>query len=63
MPPFTESVVEATALAWLGSLGWVVRQVHSFGLKAVMRDTLLPKLVTGEIQIKDAGFFLKELGK
>lgn len=41
-----ESTREDTALAWLEGLGDVVL--------AALRDALLPKLLSGEIRIKDA---------
>ena len=62
MHPFTESVVEATALAWLESLGWAVMHIRSFWLKAVLRDTPLPKLIRRKIRVKNAELFLKERG-
>lgn len=52
MMSFTKSLVEDAALAWLESLGWSVK-VESCRL-AACRDTLLPKLISGELRIKDA---------
>jgi type I restriction enzyme S subunit len=49
---FTESVVEQAALAWLESLGWSMK-VKSRTL-AALRDTLLPKLISGELWVKNA---------
>jgi len=60
MPAWTGSKVDETTLSWLESLGWDARK---FLGESVMADTLPQELVNGEIQIKDAGFFLKELGK
>jgi len=57
---FTKSKAETIRPAWLESLGWDARK---FLGESVMADTLPQELVNGEIQIKDAGFFLKELGK
>lgn len=68
MSVFSESVVEEAALAWLDSLGWSVRQGPyiapdmpgaeraDYGqvvLQGRLRDTLLPKLLSGEVRIKD----------
>jgi len=39
---FTESVVEDAALAWLEGY-------------AALRDTLLPKLISGELRVENAG--------
>lgn len=47
-----EFVVKQAALTWLESLGWSVK-VESRTL-AALRDTLLPKLISGELQVKDA---------
>ncbi len=45
-----ECVVESAALAWLEGIG------------SRPRDALLPKLISGEIRVKDAERFLKERG-
>ena len=63
---FTESVVEQAALAWLESIGWVVRNGaevapgESYGqvvLAQRLRDTQLPKLISGELRVQDAELF------
>ena len=74
---FTESTVEQAALAWLSELGWQVKhgaeiapdglfaERRDFGqvvLEQRLRDALLPKLISGEIRVKDAERFLKERG-
>lgn len=41
---FTESIVEEAALAWL----------------ATPRDTMLPKLISGELRVKEAESVIKE---
>ena len=66
---FSESVVEQAALAWLESVGWQVRNGAEIapGEPAAerddsnevvpalrLRDTLLPKLVSGELRVKDS---------
>jgi type I restriction enzyme R subunit len=77
MTTFTESDVEHAALAWLSELGWQVKhgsEIASDGLFAErrdfgqvvleqrLRDALLPKLIRGEIRVKDVERFLKERG-
>lgn len=56
MPAFTESVVEDAALAWLESAGWQVRNGAEIapGEPAAERDSLRPKLISGELCVKDA---------
>jgi hypothetical protein len=49
MTCFTESIVEGAALAWLESLGRAAK-VESRTL-AALRDTLLPKLISGELRV------------
>lgn len=60
MTLFTESVVEEAALAWLESLGYAV--LHGPDIAAGepaaerrdygrLRDTLLPKLISGELRV------------
>ena len=66
----TESVVEQAGLAWLESLGWTVKDGPDITpgelaaepgdhtqsvIQNLQRDTLLPKLISGEIRIKDVG--------
>jgi type I restriction enzyme S subunit len=55
MSAFTESVVEKAALAWMESLGRAAK-VESRTL-AALRDTLLPKLISGALRVKDAERF------
>jgi type I restriction enzyme R subunit len=77
MDRFTESTVESATLSWLESLGWQVKhgpeiapdglfaERRDFGqvvLEQRLRDALLPKLIRGEIRVKDAERFLKERG-
>jgi hypothetical protein len=67
MTTFTESTVESAALAWLSELGWQVKhgsEIAPDGLFAELRlrDALLPKLIRGEIRMKDAERFLTERG-
>ncbi len=66
---FAESTVESAALAWLESLGWqiahgpdIAPDMHSaertdYGevvLAHRVRDTLLPKLISGEFRLRSA---------
>ncbi len=66
---FTESVVEQAALAWIESVGWSDRHGAEMAvsesvagpsdysavlLAQLLRDTLLPKLISGELRVKDA---------
>lgn len=59
MARLIESVVEDAALAWLESLGYTVRhgpEIASEGITLVaLRDTLLSKLLSGELQLKRSG--------
>jgi hypothetical protein len=74
---FAESTVESAALAWLSELGWQVKHGTEFApdgllaerrdfghvvLEQRLRDALLPKLIRGEIRVKDAERFLRERG-
>jgi type I restriction enzyme S subunit len=54
----TESIVEDAVLAWLESLGWAVK-VESRTL-AALRNTLLPKLISGELRVNDAEPYIVE---
>jgi len=71
----TQSTVESAAIAWLSELGWQVKhgtEIAPDGLFAQpevygsvvlgqrLHDVLLPKLIRGEIRLKDAERFLKE---
>jgi type I restriction enzyme R subunit len=77
MSKLVESGVEQAALAWLSELGRQVKhgpdiapdglfaERRDFGqvvLEQRLRDALLPKLIRGEIRVKDAERFLKERG-
>ena len=77
MSTFSESTVECAALPWLSELGWQVKhgpdiapgglfaERLDFGqvvLEQRLRDALLPKLIRGEIRVKEAEQFLKERG-
>jgi hypothetical protein len=68
-----ESAVEEASLAWLESVGWVVKhgpEIASDGLFAEradyrevvlaqrLRHALLPKLIRGELRVKDAEKFI-----
>jgi len=43
---FTESVVEKAALGWLAELGNATAERATFG------DTLLPRLMSGEVRVR-----------
>ena len=77
MRSFTESEVEQTALAWLEAIGWRIAHGADIGPGTLfaergdygevvptqrLRDTLLPKLISGELRVKDAARFLEERG-
>jgi type I restriction enzyme R subunit len=77
MARLTESTIESAALAWLSELGWQVKHGPDIGpdglfaerqdfghvvLEQRLRDALLPKLIRGEIRVKDVERFLKERG-
>jgi len=63
---FTESVVEEAALDWLAGLGYAVahgpeivetERGSDYGrvvLADRQRDALLPKLISGELRVRDA---------
>jgi hypothetical protein len=74
---FAESTVECAALAWLSELGWQVKhgpdiapgmpaaERRDFGqvvLEQRLRDALLPRLIRGEIRVKDAERFVQDFG-
>ena len=76
-PGVCETDVESAALTWLSELGWQVKhgsgmapdglfaERQDFGhvvLEQRLRDALLPKLIRGEIGVKDAERFLEERG-
>ena len=56
---FTESIIEQTTIDWLKDLGYSYAfgpeiAFDSFvGMLASLRDTLLPKLMRGEVRVKD----------
>ncbi len=71
----TESTVEAAAFAWLESPCWAVRygpeiapgkplaERQSYGqvvLEQHLRDTLLPKLISGELRVPDVEKILED---
>jgi hypothetical protein len=73
--PFSESTVESATLAWFSELGWQVAhgpdiapdgllgERRDFGqvvLEQRLRDALLPKLIRGEIWVKDAERFVEQ---
>jgi type I restriction enzyme R subunit len=77
MSKLVESGVEQAVLTWLSELGWQVKhgpdiapdglfaERRDFGqvvLEQRLRDALLPKLIRGEIRVKDAERFLMERG-
>jgi type I restriction enzyme R subunit len=55
---FTESTVEQAALAWLESLGWVVKHGPDiapeglFAERADYHEVVLPKFIHGEIRVQ-----------
>ncbi len=55
---FTESIVEEAALPWLESLDWQVMYSPDIAQEcltfATLRDTLLPKLISGKLRMKEA---------
>jgi type I restriction enzyme R subunit len=71
---FTESVVEQATLAWLAATGWQIAHAPDIapGMLAAeradygevvlarrLRDALLPKLISGELRVKDAEKFIE----
>ncbi|WP_029718051.1 hypothetical protein [Rhodothermus marinus] len=71
----TEFAAEATAFAWLASLGWTVRwgpeialdeplaEQQGYGqvvLEQRLRDTLRPKLISGELRVPDVEKILED---
>lgn len=72
---FAEFTVEDAALAWLEGIGWSVKsgpelapgelfaERTDYGevvLAQRLRDTLLPKLISGELRVRDAKRFISE---
>jgi hypothetical protein len=51
---FTESIVEDVALARLEALGYAVLYGPDIVADVVLRDTLLPKLISGKLRVNDA---------
>ncbi len=77
MVAFIKSTVESAALAWLEVIGWQIthgpdiapdqplaerRDYGEVVLTRRLRDTILPKLISGELRVKDAEIFLKARG-
>jgi hypothetical protein len=64
MARLTESIVEQATLTWVESLSYVVRHgpdLASEGItRSTLRDTLLPKLLSGEIRVKNVERLNKE---
>jgi hypothetical protein len=75
-PDVTESDVEQAARAWLESVGWAVKkgvEIAPGGLAGKGADygrevrarrlcvALLPKLISGELRVKDAGPFIESV--
>lgn len=78
MGTMTESAVEDAALARLEATGWQVaygsqiapdasaaerRDYGEVVLAQRLRDTLLPKLISGELRVRDAEKFIIEGGR
>jgi hypothetical protein len=59
MSPFTEPIIEQTAIDWLKDLGYSyafgpeIPLDGSLSTLASLRDTLLPKLMRGEVRVKE----------
>jgi hypothetical protein len=56
MTHFTESAIEKTALEWLKDMGYTIVFGGDIALGnrlASLRDSLLPKLMRGEVRVKD----------
>ena len=53
--PLNESHIEEAALTWFGKLGYSIEAItansHPFRTLATLRDTLLPKFLSGELFI------------
>jgi hypothetical protein len=52
MSSFTESSIEQAAMEWLKDLGYSYAFAGAFCTLASLRDTLLPKLMRGEVRVK-----------
>jgi hypothetical protein len=74
MKVFTESTGEDAALGWLAAIGWHVAHGPQIALGMPtaergddgevvlarrLRDALLPKLISGELRVKDAEKFIE----
>ena len=46
-----ESIIEDATLIWFGELGYAVWQLVSAISYRTLRDTLLPKLLSGELSV------------
>lgn len=77
MTAFTESTVETAVPAWLEATGWRIAhgadmapemptaERREYGEAVIFqwpRDIPLPRLISGELRVKDAERFLKEKG-
>ncbi|TSE27281.1 hypothetical protein Tsedi_00111 [Tepidimonas sediminis] len=60
LPP--EPVAEAMTQLVQPSVERIIAAIHESRTLAQLRDTLLPKLISGELRVKDAEAFLKERG-
>ena len=60
MKSFTESVVEQAALAWLESVGWIIRNGAEIapGETAAERGDYGQIVLSGELRAKDAERFI-----
>ncbi len=64
---FTESIIEEAALAWIEGLGYAVLDGSEIvpDMPGVERtepnyhDVVLPKLISGEVRVKDAERFIE----
>ena len=55
-----ESIVEDAALEWFGELGYAVGHgPHQSRTLATLRDTLPPKLLSGELGVAETGNFIQ----
>jgi type I restriction enzyme S subunit len=52
IPP--ESVAEAMTLQILPMVDHIIASIHESGTLAALRDTLLPKLISGELRMGDS---------
>ena len=59
LPP--EAVAEAFSETVLPAVGRIIAGIHESRTVAALRDTLLPKLISGELRVKDAERFVAEV--